>query len=127
MNEEERIVDPYFCLCGKYPLSTAPRSTLRILCVIHSSDCFTVASGLRNNTTGDLWGVGTNGYAWSSSPTSGSANAGYLDFNPTNVNPLNNNNRAYGFPVRCVQHLQEPLFILCMPEVAHCPAAIHPK
>ena len=60
-----------------------------------------------------MWGVGTNGYAWSSSPTSGSTNAGYLDFNSGNVNPLNNNNRAYGFPVRCVQHLPEALFLPC--------------
>ena len=64
----------------------------------------TVPSGLRNNTSGDLWGVGTNGYAWSSSPTSGSTNAGYLDFNSTNVDPLSNGYRAYGFSVRCVQN-----------------------
>lgn len=51
--------------------------------------------------------VGTSGYAWSSSPNaSGSVNAGNLGFNATVVNPLNNNNRANGFPVRCVQHLR---------------------
>lgn len=43
---------------------------------------------------------------WSSSSyLAGSANAGNLGFNSSVVNPLNNNNRAYGFSVRCVQHL----------------------
>ena len=50
--------------------------------------------------------VGANGDYWSSSSyLAGSANAGNLGFNSSVVNPLNNNNRANGFPVRCVQHL----------------------
>jgi hypothetical protein len=54
-----------------------------------------------------LTSVGTSGFAWSSSPNaSGSVNAGNLGFDATVVNPLNNNNRANGFPVRCVQHLR---------------------
>lgn len=62
------------------------------------------ASGYRNRTSGALTNVGTNGYYWSSSPnSSGSTNAGNLNFNATNVNPLNSNNRANGFPVRCVR------------------------
>jgi hypothetical protein len=54
-----------------------------------------------------LTSVGASGFAWSSSPNaSGSVNAGNLGFDATVVNPLNNNNRANGFPVRCVQHLR---------------------
>lgn len=60
--------------------------------------------------------VGTSGYAWSSSPNaSGSVNAGNLGFNATVVNPLNNNNRANGFPVRCVQHLQTAFILFALP------------
>ncbi len=62
------------------------------------------ASGYRNNSSGALNNVGSNGYYWSSSPNSSSSNnAGNLNFNTSNVNPLNNNNRANGFSVRCVQ------------------------
>lgn len=54
--------------------------------------------------------VGSNGNHWSSSPNS--ATNGYnLNFNSGNVNPSNNNNRANGFPVRCVKHLPESLQI----------------
>ena len=64
---------------------------------------FYPASGYRNRTSGALTNVGSNGYSWSSSPTQSSTNAGNLNFNATNVNPQNNNSRAYGFPVRCVR------------------------
>ncbi|MDE5694705.1 MAG: DUF1566 domain-containing protein, partial [Alistipes sp.] len=57
--------------------------------------------------------VGTNGYVWSSSSyAAGNINAGNLNFNSGNVNPLNGNNRANGFPVRCVQHLRRAVFTL---------------
>lgn len=60
------------------------------------------ASGYRNNNDGSLNNVGTNGYYWSASPNN--ASNGYnLNFNSSNVNPSNNNNRANGLPVRCVQ------------------------
>ncbi len=63
--------------------------------------------GLRNRETGALANVGTNGYYWSSSSRlAGDNNAGNLNFNSGNVNPLNWNNRANGFSVRCVQHLR---------------------
>ncbi|MCM1251074.1 MAG: hypothetical protein NC209_08050 [Alistipes sp.] len=67
----------------------------------------TLASGLRDRTSGALGNVGTNGYSWSSSPLSGSASAGFLLFESGNVNPLHADGRSYGFPVRCVQHLQD--------------------
>ena len=62
------------------------------------------AAGLRNRTTGALTNVGTEGDSWSSSSYAASnINAGYLYFNASLVNPLNNTNRANAFPVRCVQ------------------------
>ncbi len=69
------------------------------------------ASGLRRADTnggvqaGELDNVGSNGYSWSASPYAvGSGNAGNLDFNSNgNVNPLNNNVRSWGFPVRCAR------------------------
>jgi hypothetical protein len=54
-----------------------------------------------------LTSVGAGGWCWSSSSyLAGNLNAGSLNFDTGNVNPLNNNNRANGFPVRCVQHLR---------------------
>ena len=66
------------------------------------------ASGYRTRETGGLTNVGTNGYSWSSSAyAAGSATSGGLNFNSSNVNPLNSfSGRALAFPVRCVQHLQ---------------------
>ncbi len=69
------------------------------------------ASGLRRANTnggvsaGELDNVGSNGYSWSASPNAaGSGNAGNLNFNSNgNVNPLNNNVRSWGFPVRCAR------------------------
>lgn len=60
------------------------------------------ASGNRNNTSGGINNVGSNGNYWSSSPNS--ATNGYnLNFNSTNVNPSNSNNRTNGFTVRCLR------------------------
>ncbi|MDE5691271.1 MAG: hypothetical protein K2I13_03510 [Alistipes sp.] len=57
--------------------------------------------------------VGDGGWCWSSSSyAAGNRNAGSLNFNTSNVNPLNNDNRANGFVVRCVQHLRG-----CLPRV----------
>ncbi|MDE5624158.1 MAG: hypothetical protein K2I62_06075, partial [Alistipes sp.] len=71
------------------------------------------ATGYRTTSTGALNAVGTNGYSWSSSSyAAGNINAGNLNFNSGNVNPLNGNNRANGFPVRCVQHLRRAVFTL---------------
>ena len=62
------------------------------------------AAGYRNNATGALGDVGTNGEYFSSSPLSASvAQAGALWFNSGTVNPLSNPNRANGRSVRCVQ------------------------
>lgn len=63
------------------------------------------ASGYRNRENGGLnSNVGKEGYCWSSSSRgTGSVNGSNLGFNSTVVNPLNNNNRTNGFPVRCVQ------------------------
>ena len=66
------------------------------------------AAGIRNTSSGALTNVGTNGYAWSSSPAaSGSVYAGMMNFNSGNVNTLNTDaNRGHARAVRCVQHLQ---------------------
>lgn len=60
------------------------------------------ASGYRNCDDGSMNNVGSNGNYWSASPNS-SNNGYYLNFNSSSVNPSNNNNRAYGYSVRCVQ------------------------
>ena len=60
------------------------------------------ASGYRNNSNGSLNNVGSNGYVWLSSANSQN-NAYNLNFNSSNVNPQNNNNRANGSSVRPVQ------------------------
>ncbi|MDE6374572.1 MAG: fibrobacter succinogenes major paralogous domain-containing protein [Alistipes sp.] len=64
-------------------------------------------SGYRNYTSGALGGVGTEGSSWSSAPyAAGNPNVGRILFQAGGVNPLNNTNRSFGFPVRCVQHLR---------------------
>lgn len=65
---------------------------------------FFPASGNYNGTT--LNNRGTNGNYWSASFNS-ATNAYNLNFNSSNVNPSNNNNRRYGFSVRAVQHSLE--------------------
>ncbi len=67
---------------------------------------FLSASGNRGNTTGALNNVGTQGLCWSSSPASGSANAGGLYFLATYVGSVPDHNRAAAFPVRCVRNAQ---------------------
>lgn len=72
----------------------------------HESSIFLPASGYRVCTTGALTYVGAYGDYWSSSPQSGSTNAGHLGFHSGGVNPLYSYPRAYGFPVRCVRNRQ---------------------
>ena len=67
------------------------------------SGCFErlPAAGYRNGTS--VNNVGSNGNYWSSTPN-GTNNAYNLNFNSSNVNPANNNNRYNGNSVRLVQH-----------------------
>ncbi len=60
------------------------------------------AAGYRNRASGGLNNVGSNGNFWSFAPNS-QTNARNLNFNSGNINPLNNNNRAYGFSVAGVR------------------------
>ena len=60
------------------------------------------ASGWCNNSDGSLNNVGSNGYYWSAGPNNQN-NGWNLNFNSSNVNPLNNNNRSNGFSVRPAQ------------------------
>lgn len=76
------------------------------------SGYFNPASGYLNNGNGTLNNVGSNGNYWSASPNG--QNGYNLNFNSSNVNPSNNNNRANGFPVRCVQE-----FARCQKVSAH--------
>lgn len=62
---------------------------------------FFPASGYRNNSTGTVNNVGSNGYFWSAVPNS-TNNGRNLNFNSSNINPLNNN-CSNGFAVRPVQ------------------------
>jgi len=57
-------------------------------------------AGNRNNSTGALTNVGSNGNYWSS--TVNGTNARNLNFNSSNAN-MNSNNRANGFSVRCLK------------------------
>ncbi len=61
------------------------------------------APGLRAYQYGTLYNVGNAGYIWSSTIPTGSGNAHNLNFNYGGINPQNNNNRAYGFQLRCLQ------------------------
>jgi len=63
---------------------------------------FFPAAGNGNNSS--VNNRGSNGNYWSRSLYN--ADNGYnLNFNSSNVNPQNNNNRYNGFSVRAVQHL----------------------
>jgi uncharacterized protein (TIGR02145 family) len=61
------------------------------------------AAGYRNNSNGQLYNVGSNGNYWSSSANS-DTNGYNLNFNSSNLNPANNNNRQNGNSVRCVKY-----------------------
>jgi hypothetical protein len=75
---------------------------------------FFPASGLRDPSNGSSRKLGTDGIGWSS--TQVNATNGYnLGFTSTASNPANNNSKAYGFTVRCVQEIiphAPPLFQL---------------
>ena len=68
----------------------------------NNNTLFFPAAGGYNGTS--LNYRGSNGFYWSSSFYS-STNARNLNFNSSNVNPQNNNERRYGFSVRPVQPL----------------------
>lgn len=77
------------------------------------------ASGYRNNSSGDLNNVGSNGYCWSATPNDGN-NGRQFNFNSSSWN-LNNNNRTIGYPVRAVAALtcQESLPLLFLAAHGH--------
>ena len=82
--------------------------------------CRFPASGARDRPSGALIVAGANGHSWSSSSYGvGHINGANLNFNSSNVNALNNNNRGYGLQVRCVQELMKfcavTLFLLIEP------------
>ena len=88
---------------GQPHRNAGPSETLSRPC-IHSETALKPAAGYLNNDSGALNNVGSNGNFWSASPNPNNNNAYNLNFNPNgNVNPVNNNNRSNGFPVRCLQ------------------------
>ncbi len=58
-------------------------------------------SGNVNIDSGVLNNAGINGNYWSSTANSSANNAYNLNFNASDVNPSNNNNRWNGFSLRC--------------------------
>jgi hypothetical protein len=70
---------------------------------------FSQTAGNRNYSNGQLIDVGTNGNYWSS--TVNGTNAWNLNFNSADSN-MNNNNRANGFSVRCLQDWYSPLLFI---------------
>ena len=78
------------------------------LCGIHKSDCYTApAAGYRSWGTGVLATVGDHGNIWaSSSRAAESYQSTGLYLSSENSFPLDAIPRAFGFSVRCVQHLQ---------------------
>ena len=59
------------------------------------------AAGYRDRTTGELTNPGVVGYYWSATVTGTYAYSLY--FNSGNINPSYTDNRANGYPVRCVK------------------------
>ena len=60
-----------------------------------------VRSGNYNYSNGNIGTLGSDGRYWSST-ASNTTNAYNLNFNGSNVNPQNSNNRGNGFSLRCV-------------------------
>ena len=103
-------VSPFDLLCPRravvHPSLTERaafrHSFQRLLCV--------PASGYRDNPSGALNAVGANGYCWASAPFSATSPYGArLVYDAGRDLPLDGNARAYGFTVRCVQHLRVAL------------------
>ena len=69
-------------------------------CLDKAPQVFFPAAGLRSDDDGDAYGRGGNGYYWSSRPDY--ANANRIYFYSSSVG-MGYNNRANGYPVRCVQ------------------------
>ncbi|NDV46957.1 hypothetical protein D0T49_07845, partial [Paludibacter sp. 221] len=64
---------------------------------------FLPAAGSRFGSTGELYGVGADGYYWSGSLSS--VYSLYLYFNGSVVAPVTQHYRTYGFSVRCIADL----------------------
>ena len=99
------------------PFQPAPKP-LRLFGASNPAIALGPATGYRHYTTGALADVGANGHWWSSSSyASGNLHAGSFFCDASRMNPLNNDNRANGFPVRCVQHLPELLISFPIPHL----------
>ncbi len=71
----------------------------------------TSRGGNVNQNTNLFANAGDNGRYWSSTPNSNGTQAYNLNFNGTsNINPSNNNNRQYGYSIRCPCSARSPTF-----------------
>ena len=76
------------------------------------------APGYRSAASAVLGAVGADSHAWASSSfLVGSYTAGNYYGGATRMVPLKDDNRAFGFPVRCVQHLSEPFVSVRHPDL----------
>lgn len=76
----------------------------------HKGSLFFPAAGLRwgDSDAGKLANGGSYGYYWSSSTySSTTTDAGYLNFSNGSISPRGIDYRAYGFSVRCVSELKK--------------------
>jgi hypothetical protein len=64
---------------------------------------FYPASGYRQPTSGAFAATDSGGYAWHSTVTAASACC--MGFHSSVAHPAGGANRAFGYPVRCVQYL----------------------
>ncbi|NDV46377.1 hypothetical protein D0T49_04900 [Paludibacter sp. 221] len=83
----------------------------------HKCLLFLPAAGLRNNSNGELYYVGSNGYYWSGSLSSDYSLS--LNINGSNVYPATINNRANGFSVRCISALNDKSYTLFLCRVLY--------
>lgn len=70
----------------------------------HEGSLFLPAAGYRDYSSGALGGVATSGYYWAAVPSS-TASGRYLFFYSAYVNPVGNDNRAFGYSVRLVSDI----------------------
>jgi len=61
-----------------------------------------IFAGNRNWNDGTMNNQGTNANYWSTTPNT--TNAYNLNFNASNINPANNNNRGNEFSLRCIKN-----------------------
>ncbi|MDE6500166.1 MAG: hypothetical protein K2K83_05625 [Rikenella sp.] len=83
-------------------LQTPALTRGRGLTALSAGTVFAPAPGHRYPSYGTLWGVGYNGFSFSSSPAPGNY-VYYLDIDPRRPLPNSHYHRAIGLSLRCLQ------------------------